>query len=286
MMQVRSSKAIFIALILACTQGCAGLGEETGESGIASDAIPLLSTNNLLPNRITPNALDPNALNPSTLAGIALSPSTLDPQNDAAIHEAGSMGDISRTFLQYTVGCALDSSQSFSFSWRDGTNTVHQETFVGLLGLATGWASGPIGESEQRWVSACLAARTNYYGFVVNISVRGPHSAIDRLENGERTNYPNEEGAFWGNLFALSPYVRSCDRSANDVNSRANERECAAGHVALDGSLDDCGIIQRKGACSSICDPLASQDLYHLSCLDDGLTPPAASREIITVFLP
>jgi hypothetical protein len=281
-----SSPTFVVLLAIGLTQGCADLGGDGGDEtlGITTDA--LLTTNKLMPNTITPNSLDPNALNPSTLASNALSPSALNSQVDNAIHNPGTMGDISRTFLQYAVGCAFDSTQTFSFTWTDGGGTVYQENYPGQLGLAPAWANSALNVSEQRWVSACLAARTNYYGVLVNISVRGAHPTISRPEGPEKDEYFHEEGALWGDLFSPEPYVRSCNITANDDNSRTRHRECAAGHVASNGSLDDCGPIERQGPCSTLCDPLDVDNLYHPQCLDDGQDPPTAISEVITVFLP
>ena len=44
------------------------------------------------------------------------------------------------------------------------------------IALAREWGvdQGSCSESCQRWISACLLARTNYWGRPVSISLRGP----------------------------------------------------------------------------------------------------------------
>src|SRR5262249_39623288 len=153
--------------------------------------------NALNPNALNPNALNPNALNPNALNPNALNPNALSADALAAIMDPGLAGDLSREHLKYTVGCALDPSQAFSFSWTDAYQVVHQENYWGLLGLATFWSSKPLSDvGHQQWISACLAARTNYLGLSVTISSRGPCQALNKHNTPEEDEYTNEEGAF------------------------------------------------------------------------------------------
>ena len=68
-------------------------------------------------------------------------------------------------------------------------------------------------------VSACLAGRTNYYGTVVMISLRGGSEALTPSAS-EAATYTWEEGAFWGNLFASTPALYACHVPAHDAHSR------------------------------------------------------------------
>ncbi len=61
------------------------------------------------------------------------------------------------------------------------------------------------------------------------------------------------EGAFWGNLFTSNPSLYSCYDPANVANSRADQRECAAGYLDADGQLDSCGPIVITGSCDDQC---------------------------------
>jgi hypothetical protein len=89
---------------------------------------------------------------------------------------------------------------------------------VGAIGLGfnsedgtTWWGSGNCKESCQRWVSACVLARTNAYGVHVDISLRAPPNAPQAIKNAlsvsdeERATYTLREGAYYGNLFATTP---------------------------------------------------------------------------------
>src|SRR5690349_14410687 len=108
--------------------GCTGnvVGEE-GEVESAASAI--ITENALTPNALTPNALTPNALTPNALTPNALTPNALTPNALSPIMDPGTAGTLSRQFLKYTVGCALSPTQSFSFSWTDESDVVHDETY-------------------------------------------------------------------------------------------------------------------------------------------------------------
>ena len=73
------------------------------------------------------------------------------------------------------------------------------------------WESGKCDESCQRWVSACVLARTNAYGVPVGISMRAPAGAPQRIKDAlattpqEVSDFCLREGAFYGNIFATTP---------------------------------------------------------------------------------
>jgi hypothetical protein len=79
--------------------------------------------------------------------------------------------------------------------------------------LSTGkW--GKCDETCQRWVSACVLARTNAYGVHVPISLRAPADApppiqkaleVDETAGGESDTFTLREGVYYGNIFATTP---------------------------------------------------------------------------------
>ena len=91
-----------------------------------------------------------------------------------------------RKLMQYMYSCALPAGKSATLSFETGYFTcadgdAQPLEFTGSIGLAPQWqATGPgfeggsCDEDCQRWVSACLLARTNAYGKHVHISLRGP----------------------------------------------------------------------------------------------------------------
>jgi hypothetical protein len=239
-------------------------GEQFDEAAMA-----LIAENALIPNALIPNALIPNALIPSTLISNALILDTLDPSALAAIQDPGTGGTLSRMLVEYTVGCALTSDQSFSFSWTDAQNVIHNETYLGVLGIAPEWATGPLTVEGQEMVSACIAGRTNYSGTTVTISMRSLQSPVKTLVKSEELEeYRYVEGGFWGNLFAESPHLSACYTDADVSHSRSASRECATGHLDTDGEILPCGMIKIVGPCEEICQPLNGAGEYYPDCVD------------------
>ncbi|MGK4008871.1 hypothetical protein WMF31_40070 [Sorangium sp. So ce1036] len=280
----RISAADFAALAFVSLASCVTTQEE--EDGFLGTApIPLEYINALNPNALNPNALVPNALVPNALVPNALAPGALSPAALSAIQDPGAAGELSRQFLSYVVGCALSPSQSFSFSWTDAGGTVHEEVYAGLIGLAPGWATKPLGQTEQQWVSACLGSRVNWYGASVVISSRASHAALDKTGSVELSTYTQQEGAFWGNLFDPSPYLHACYHEPNRDYARSMLRECAAGHLGAGGSVAECGLIRILGSCDSHCLPLNPSGQYYPTCVDNLTGPPDATTKVVTVFL-
>ena len=223
-----------------------------------------LSTDNALnANALNANALYANALNANALNANALNANALSPDALAAIRDPGSAGALSRQLLKYTVSCALGSSQSFTFSWTDSGNVVHNETYPGWLGIEPTWATQPLGDSGKQMVSACLISRVNYYGVQVIISARSVNSPLKTLVgSSELQTYQHIEGAFWGNLFAPTPYAFSCYNESNVSISRGSKRDCATGHANTDGTVSSCGIVASVGGCKSVCPKINGTGQY------------------------
>lgn len=247
--------------------GCGGeMAEEEDDLGESDQA--LLGTNALGINALGINALGINALGINALGINALGINSLSGSALAAIHADTVTGAENRQFLQYTVSCAFTPSQSFNFSWTDSSGVVHNESFPGLLGLAPAWASGPLTDiTQQEMMSACLAARTNWYGVTVLISLRSKLSPLRMLPTDqELLDYSYVEGAFWGNLFGANPAVYACYEPSNEARSRAAHRDCAVGHLDANGATVECGIINILGPCSSWCNNLDPHERWYDSC--------------------
>lgn len=191
------------------------------------------------------NGIPPAALQSHGLHRGGLSQNRMDLEALFVIALPDASGALARTFLRYSVGCALQPNQSVSFSWIDTLGVIHNEAATGLLGLAPSWFSGPLEGSSQDWVSACLAARTNFYARHVSIEL-----GTENLDPPGGVTYPQAEGAFWGNLFSDTPHLHACMNPARIAVSRSRYRDCAVGHVdPVTGALDPCGIIRLMGDC-------------------------------------
>jgi len=122
------------------------------------------------------------------------------PLNDQANHIAQT--EQGREFIAYLADCALGAGV---IAYADVAGQHYE--FPGALDLAPQWLHRPLTEDEQRWVSACILARTNYFGVKVEISLRAEHSPYSSLQttDQERQEFTLHEGDFFGNLFADTP---------------------------------------------------------------------------------
>jgi hypothetical protein len=162
--------------------------ELLGSNALMTNA---LMTNALMTNALMTNALMTNALMTNALMTNALTSEVLRP-------DGFTEGELARQFLSYVYSCSMPmgSSMRLVFGDRD------YGTVEGGLELAPEWgvAGGACNERCQRFVSACLLARTNFWGVPVQISLRGDHPSLIPAED-EKARYPLREGAYFGNLF-------------------------------------------------------------------------------------
>jgi hypothetical protein len=126
-----------------------------------------------------------------------------------------------RKLIKYIVECALPSGDSI---------TKGSYTFAGKVGLAPEWKYGTCGRYCQEWISACLLARTNEFGITVKIDMRANHSAIGTGPGG--SEFTEQEGAFFGNLFANPPKAYAC-QGQNAANAYYSNRTCSYGRCAM-----------------------------------------------------
>jgi hypothetical protein len=130
-------------------------------------------------------------------------------QNNLPARELLRDNPYSREVLQYVYSCAMRSDQTATIDYGGDAPLALQ----GAVGLAPQWgeANGTCDESCQRWVTACVLARTNAYGARVSISMRAPATAPEHIRTAlavtgdEASRFDLREGAFYGNMFWMSP---------------------------------------------------------------------------------
>lgn len=273
-------KLIDLALVVLAANALVGCSQMVDvDEGLSAEAkTSLIEANSLLTNSIDLNGLLSNSIDQN-----GIDPQYLSPAVQTALRDSGQLGINTRLLYRYLISCALDSSQSISFSWTDSESVVHPEVFGGSVGIAPHWKYTYVIPSVRRRVSACLGARANYYGTPVTISMRGPHTAINQISAEEQAAYPMEEGAFWGDVFGSTPQLYACHKTANITNSRAKLRSCAAGHLGEGDVVSECAHIAVLGDCDSLCDPTTANDPYHPSCMDPEI---GAMNQVVTVYLP
>ena len=159
-----------------------------------------------------------------------------------------------RILLSYLVSCALPQGVTL-YQEVDGQRV----SFTGALGLAPTWLHRPLNEPEQRWVSACILARTNYFGKRVQISMRALEPAPGALAVtfAEQKEFTLYEGAFFGNLFQPEADAFTCSgpRLADQpLDPVLSDRICTerSTHTSADGQpLSHCGFIH-QGLCPAM----------------------------------
>lgn len=133
-----------------------------------------------------------------------------------------------RKDLKYLASCAL-SADTVLVAEVDGK--VHE--FPGSMALAPDWWHRALTPQEERWVSACVLARTNFFGVPVEISLHSPFPTeapgMDVAEN-EASSFGMEEGTFFGNIFGREPTAYVCGPNHDPerhARIRAQQRICA-----------------------------------------------------------
>jgi hypothetical protein len=269
--------------------GITGCAASPADEVLGEAEEPAIAANAIAANALAPNAIAANAIAANAIAANALTAGALSPSSLSALQDPGTAGDLSRMFVRYAVGCAFDPTQSFSFSWTDSAGTVHNEQYWGILAIAPYWATGPLDDTGQRLVSACLAARTNYLGVSVLISMRSDSGVLDDSPASEINAYPYLEGAFWGNIFTTTPSLYACVVPADAAHSEAAQRYCATGYPdPTTGAIQSCGIITLAGSCNTLCNKFDASSHAYTGCVQQPAagTNSAKTSLVITTALP
>jgi hypothetical protein len=165
--------------------------EIESENGLAMNGLAMngLAMNGLAMNGLAMNGL---AMNGLAMNGLAM--------NGLAV--AGGLSSTSglmttpggRDIVKYMVKCALPTGHTLTKQDQNGVSY----DFPGMLGVAPEWETNSCGTDCQERVSACMLAHVNNSGQHISIWLDGPDTGIGW---GSSTNYPYQEGAFFGNLF-------------------------------------------------------------------------------------
>jgi hypothetical protein len=150
-----------------------------------------------------------------------------------------------RELLRYLVMCALPSGEALTV--QIGTTT---RIFIGDVGLAPSWISQPLDADQQRWISACLLARSNALGISVLISILGPDPQL-ASSSQESQDFPVEEGAFYGDIFSAHPEMFACRGSGSADAGGMLYRHCTVAEPAQSGRTL-CGF-SFVGSCAEAC---------------------------------
>ncbi|MEO8705665.1 MAG: hypothetical protein ABI867_36880 [Kofleriaceae bacterium] len=220
-------------------------------------------------NRLAANRLAANSLNASKLSTVKLASTSL--ANNALLATVEG-----RDVFSFIVGCALSTGTTLSVTY---SGTAY--TFPGWLGLAPQWATRVPTTAEKHWVSACVLARTNLTGTMVDISMRHDTYAPLASTAAERSTFGKIEGAFYGDLFAATPMRYACaNRSWTAADGTATSRHCAFSTTGTVGSTTQCGFTY-TGLCAGSSPPCNDKNNPYGDCAG-GSTRYA---EVITIYL-
>ncbi|MCE9672442.1 hypothetical protein LY474_32010 [Myxococcus stipitatus] len=208
--------ALFPLVLAGCGRG--GVPERDVSGEVGESAAEIRIANSLSTDALVLNAIGTHPQATMLLATSALS-SLFDPSptgGDALIRKQLHDPDAQK-FMEYLVGCALDSSQSLGYF--NPLGTPGPASWKGKAGLCTTWLTqAPTPQCLNR-VSACLLARNNAFGRRVELSIRG--------------EVPNDPTVFY--LEAVTRPAEYEPKTAQRIQSFA---ACGAGEV---GESRDCG---------------------------------------------
>jgi hypothetical protein len=246
---------LFLVLGTSCAVGL----DEPSFSDVESE---VTTTNKITVNKITVNKITVNQLATAQLAASSL--------------DAHAMLDTAdrREVLAYIVSCALPAGQVLALTDADGA--TYQ--FPGSIGLAPAWATRAPTVPERRWVTACVLARTNFYGVEVQISMRHDTNPALAATPAELATFKVVEGAFYGDLFQESPVMYACSAKTWTEATPERPRACALSH---DGATTECGFTY-TGSCNAKHHPCVDHKPPFGACAGGGVTYP----EIVTIYIP
>jgi hypothetical protein len=186
-----------IATTLAFGAAVAAGGCTPPEEGTEMISAAQLTENGLTLNGLTLNGLTLNGL---TLNGLTLNGLTLN--GLSSVNGLSSTNGLmttsgGRDIVKYLVKCAYPVGHSLVKTDQNGMTY----TFAGSLGVAPEMETSGCGLDCQEKVSACVLAHVNNAGVHVSLWMVGPDPGIGW---GSSTDYPYQEGSFFGNLFPVN----------------------------------------------------------------------------------
>jgi alpha-tubulin suppressor-like RCC1 family protein len=290
---IKLATTSLLATVLLSVVGCALMDESapnvdsTTQNGIINNGIINngiinngIINNGIINNGIINNGADADgavtfngfSFNPAHSAGLSVNGLGLDAVaiHGLQVNGTGSQGitihgtQVSSeqeidllVLLRYAIECALAEDQSATIA--DTLGTPYE--FQGAMGLAPEWRTGALSATGRRYVSACLAARSNAIGRITQISVRGGNIPTTPVE---LATYTHTEGSFWGDVFGSNPTITTCAVQGGGISGRV----CTTG---------DCSFAF-AGDCADVCASQDAADGHYSDCKGE--------LAVITTFLP
>ena len=194
------------------------------------------------------NALGTNALGTNALGTNALGTNALGTNGINWLNETSTLKSDRFKLLKYLVKCALLSNQSIVVKAADAGMSSDQ-TLTGMYGLAGGWISGSMTETEQRWVTGCVLAHVNTLERQQRIALHGWASGFASVPAERATMYASE-GRYWGNIFRRELWKNVCytGPGGRNVGGYASPKNF---DILLGRNCADtgCGVMTPNGQC-------------------------------------
>jgi len=263
-------QAGMLLLLWVTLSGCHPLEEglEESESSVRAQAVG--SINGLSLNGLSLNGLSLNGLSLNGLSLNGLSTA----QFDLWFQGNPTLNDV---VMRYVVLCAVPSGAARAYT---SASTGGTWSWTGSLGLAPDWAQGaPATPTEQRIVSACLAAHSNKFGVQIPLSVqgRGATGGVIPTDPQELQDYPEKEGCFFGNLFNDEGIYAGNNRKP--LNHKESTPRACALSIKKSGPPECAPMIRIDPDCSAICTQDAESGTY-TSCTYNGITYPTLTTRL------
>jgi hypothetical protein len=143
--------------------------------------------------------------------------------------------------VKYLAKCALPVGQTLVKQDQNGVTYA----FPGGVGVAPGWFTGACDAACQEKVTACLMSLTNFGGRHVAVELVSAAAGLAMVgPSGDDVEYPNQEGAVFGNLMVSPPQMFTCLGTESNKAPQV-KRFCING--------TDCSLFTHAGVCSAAC---------------------------------
>jgi hypothetical protein len=209
------------ALVLLAGLGWLGCAAP-GASDVDDSAADLTSNNGLqminglsMTNGLSGNGLSGNGLSGNGLLMSPLSTTGLTSTSAMMNSTAG------RSTVSYLVRCALPTGTTLTKTDSHGTSY----SFPGQIGVAPEWQTGTCNTACQERMTACMLAHVNTSGQHISIWL----DSDGVIGYGESTDFPYQEGSFFGNIFVSPPVANFCN--GKDFDSATVPGRLGAGQV-------------------------------------------------------
>ena len=140
-----------------------------------------INTSKVITDGVTLNGIGINGIGINGISMKSLSTNGLRLNTESL--KAISQNARGRALLEYIAECALEEGEELLVKEDDLNYTL-----TGSMGLAPEWLESPLTPVGQRWMTACLLARTNFFEVPVTISMRGRHKALN-TSKAEKEDY-------------------------------------------------------------------------------------------------